>query len=247
MADKKEIRARDLKSALTHIRALIFGDQATYDTAGHLKELLQQEVIVFGEDEEVAAVIEELHHEIEHLKKLVHKDELTGVLNRRGVREEFGQFFGEARYTKDHPEHRKNVIIKDFSIIFFDIDNFKSINDTYGHDEGDRVLKEVAAVLTTHIRDIDAAGRFGGEEFVIALLGADEDDAYRKGEEIRTTISTRVKLGDEHAVTVSVGVASLKHSNVQTLDELIQRADKAMYVAKHERGKNTTVRYSELA
>src|SRR5690348_1524837 len=134
MEEKKPIKAVDLKSALAHIKALVFGDQETYDDEGHLKSVFHEEAIVFGGDEEDAVMIEELHKQIEHLKRMVHKDELTGVLNRRGIREEFGRFFEEAGYTKDHPEHRKNVIIKDFSLIFFDIDNFKKVNDVYGHD-----------------------------------------------------------------------------------------------------------------
>lgn len=245
MPEKKKISVRDLAHALTHIRALIFGDHALYDDAGRFKEVLHEETIVFaGEDKD--AMLQELHREIEHLKQLVHKDELTGVLNRRGVREEFGRFFNEALYTKAHPEQRKNIVIKDLSVIFFDIDNFKKINDTYGHDEGDRVLKAVAHTLSHHVRDIDAVGRFGGEEFVVALLGADESQAYAKGEEIRTTISEHVGIQENEQVTVSVGVASLKASNAETLEQLIGYADKAMYEAKRNRGKNNTVRHSEL-
>ncbi len=246
MNEKKRISAEDLKHALVHIRALIFGEHALYDGAGHLKEILHSESVVFGDDN-ADETVEALHHELEHLKRLVHKDELTGILNRRGIREEFGRFFKEALYTKDHPEHRKSVIIADFSVIFFDVDNFKNINDTHGHDEGDRVLKEVADTLIHHVRDIDAVGRFGGEEFVVALLGADEERAYEKGEEIRRLINERVSLPDGASVTVSVGVASLKHSDAQALEPLITYADKAMYEAKHVRGKNITVRYSELS
>ncbi len=246
MQEKKSISAEDLKHALVHIRALIFGKHAFYDGAGKLKEILTEEAIVFSDD--YPDMADELHREIEHLKRLVHKDELTGLLNRRGVREEFGRFFREALYTKDHPdEHRKSVIIADLSVIFFDIDNFKQVNDTYGHDEGDRVLKTVADILTHMVRDIDAVGRFGGEEFTIALLGADEERAFEKGEEIRKLISSRIALPDGSPVTVSVGVASLRHSDAKALELLITCADKAMYEAKHARGKNATVRYSELA
>jgi diguanylate cyclase (GGDEF)-like protein len=244
MQEKRSITAQDLKHALVHIRALVFGEHASYDGAGRLKEILHEEAIIF-DDGDQNTIVEELHQEIEHLKHLVHKDELTGILNRRGIREEFGRFFKEALYTKDHPEHRKHVVIDDFSVIFFD--DFKKINDTYGHDEGDRILKAIADVLTHHVRDIDAVGRFGGEEFVIALLGADEDHAFDKGEEIRRLISDRIALTDGAQVTVSVGVASLKHSDAEALELLIICADKAMYEAKRARGKNATVRYSELS
>ncbi len=246
MQEKRSIAAQDLKHALVHIRALVFGEHASYDGAGRLKEILHEEAVIF-DDENQDVIVEELHREIEHLKHLVHKDELTGILNRRGIREEFGRFFKEALYTKDHPEHRKHVIIDDFSVIFFDIDDFKKINDIYGHDEGDRVLKAIADILTHHVRDIDAVGRFGGEEFVIALLGADEERAFEKGEEIRKLISDRIALMDDARVTVSVGVASLKHSDAEALELLIICADKAMYEAKRGRGKNAVVRYSELS
>jgi diguanylate cyclase (GGDEF)-like protein len=245
MNEKRPISARDLKHALVHIRALVFGEHAFYDGTGHLTEILHERAVVF-EDEDVPAVVEELHHEIQHLKRLVHKDELTGALNRRGVREEFGRFFKEALYAKDHPEHRTNVVINDFSVIFFDIDDFKRVNDAYGHDEGDRILKAIADTLTRHVRDIDAVGRLGGEEFVVALLGADEERAFEKGEKIRMAIAEHIHLKDGASITVSVGVASLSHSNAETLETLIDYADKAMYEAKHARGKNAVVRYSEL-
>lgn len=245
MNEKRPIQARDLKHALSHLHALIFGEHALYDGAGHLREVLREETLIFNGEDSTAA-IEELQSEIEHLKRLVHKDELTGVLNRRGVREDFERFFKEALYAKGHPEHRTNVIINDFSVIFFDIDDFKRVNDVYGHDEGDRILKAIADTLTRHVRDIDAVGRLGGEEFVIALLGASEERAFEKGEKIRMSIADRMHLKDGKPVTVSVGVASLSHSNAETIETLIGYADKAMYEAKHNRGKNTVVRYSEL-
>ncbi|HXK39535.1 MAG TPA: GGDEF domain-containing protein [Candidatus Paceibacterota bacterium] len=233
MNGKKPIQARDLKHAL-------------YDGARRLREVLREETFAF-DGEGSTADTEELQNEIERLKQLVHKDELTGVLNRRGIREDLERFFKEALYAKSHPEHRTNIIINDFSVIFFDIDDFKRVNDMYGHDEGDRILKAVADTLTRHVRDLDAVGRLGGEEFVVALLGASEERAFEKGEKIRMAIAGHVHLKDGKPITVSVGVASLAHSNAETLEPLIDCADKAMYEAKHRRGKNAVVRYSELA
>ena len=169
------------------------------------------------------------------------------MLNRRGVTDRFGSLFDEALFEKKNPEMRKGVTISDFSIAFLDIDNFKKINDTYGHDEGDRVLKNIGNVLTKHVRDIDAVGRLGGEEFVAALLGADEEAAFQKAEEVRSAIVKEIRVGGSGGVlTVSVGVASLNHANAEKLSQLIEYADKAMYEAKTKRGKNNTVRWSEL-
>lgn len=210
-------------------------------------EILDKTDVSFNYPAEEQEEIDALRAEIEDLQQLVYRDELTGVLNRRGVKDEFGDLFDEALFSKQHGELRKGVVIADFSIIFIDLDNFKKVNDTYGHDEGDRVLRGVADVLKHHVRGIDAVGRMGGEEFVVALLGASEDAAYKKAEEIRKAFATEVIVKDDYPITASIGVASLHQSEPSTLDELIEYADKAMYEAKTNRGKDTIVRYSELS
>ncbi len=247
MNKENAITAKQLREIISHIQAFVFTQEEVFDDVGQLKDVLQQTEVIF-EDEDDHHAIEELHAEMKRLKALVHRDELTGLLNRRGVIDEFGALFKEALFEKDHTEFRKGVIIKDFSVIFLDIDNFKKINDTYGHDEGDHVLKGVAHVLKSHIRDIDAVGRLGGEEFVIALLGAREGKAYEKGEEIRSLISENVHVNNDKnlPLTASIGVASLHQSQAITLEDLIACADKAMYEAKTQRGKNNVVKYSEL-
>jgi diguanylate cyclase (GGDEF)-like protein len=235
----------NLRYALAHIRELIFDERDVFDDTGHLSQRLTEASIIFDAHTDTP-IIDGLRHELNHLRTLVYKDELTGALNRRGVQEEFSALFKEAKFSNEHTGLRKGVIINDFSILFLDLDNFKSINDTHGHDVGDIALKNVVQALRTHVRDIDAVGRLGGEEFIVALLGASEDMAYKKAEEIRTHVES-VLCGDDHTcTTVSIGVASLHASNAQTLDELITYADKAMYEAKTQRGKNATVRYSEV-
>jgi diguanylate cyclase (GGDEF)-like protein len=101
----------------------------------------------------------------------------------------------------------------------------------------------VSQIIRQKVRNIDVICRWGGEELVVALVGSHEEDAYRKAEEIRKAVKSRVKIG-EREVTVSVGVSSLDDS--ETFYELVKNADKAMYSAKKERGKNNTVKYSEL-
>ncbi len=246
MSSERKLSAVDLRRALRHITKLVFGERDSFDESGRLREVLQEAEIVFDNPEDNEAFVE-MQQEIERLKKLVYVDELTGLMNRRGIADEMGAFFKEALFAQEHPEMRKGVVIADFSVIFIDGDNFKSVNDTYGHDEGDRVLKAMAQVLQDHARGIDAVGRLGGEEFIIGLLGATEDDAYAKAEALRKLITKEVHVAKERKMTVSVGVASLHHSKAQTLNELIECADKAMYEAKTKRGKDTVVKYSEIA
>ena len=192
--------------------------------------------------------IKKLKAEIEKLKKLVIRDELTGVLNRRGLNEELPILFNEAIALNGH-RHKRKLHVDDFSIIFIDIDNFKKINDIYGHNVGDLALKKIAAFLRKKMRSIDIVGRFGGEEFAIAMLGASEDDAYKKAKDIKEDIKRDIKFAKYKnlKVTLSVGVASVKESVAKSVLELIVCADKAMYEAKHNRGKDNVVRYSEIS
>lgn len=246
-AEQQRPTVVELRNAVRHIKDILFTRRVRRDEAGRVVEILDKTDVTFDDSSEEHHDVEKLRAEIEELHSLVYRDELTGALNRRGIKDEFGDLFDEARFSKEHGQLRKGVIIADFSIVFIDLDNFKKINDTYGHDEGDRVLKAVANVLNHHIRGIDAVGRLGGEEFVVALLGAGEDAAYAKAQEIRKAFSTEVVVNGDYPITASMGVASLHHSASQTLDELIEYADKAMYEAKTKRGKDNVVRYSELS
>ncbi|MCH7530116.1 GGDEF domain-containing protein [Patescibacteria group bacterium] len=191
--------------------------------------------------------IKELEKEIEHLKSIAFKDELTQVLNRRGINDIFDEFFNEAKFLQENPEAKRNIRIEDFSVIFFDADNFKSINDTYGHDIGDKVLVSVAEIMSENVRGIDIVGRLGGEEFIVGLLGADEKEAFKKAEELRALISEiRFEENPDIKITTSVGVSSLRESKASSLTDLIGCADRAMYEAKNNRGKNNVVKCSEL-
>lgn len=238
------ISSKQLTKALSHIHSLILAEEQVFDDLGMLKEFLKDLQVTFDEtgDHEL---VDSMRHELKKLKGLVYKDELTGVLNRRGVYEEFEAFFHESLAGQDRKGLRKGVVISDFSILFFDLDNFKKINDTHGHAEGDEVLKHLAKLLRKHVRDIDAVGRLGGEEFVVGLLGASEEEACVKAESIRKAIEEEIRAGEE-TVTASIGVASMKKSKAQNLHELVDAADKAMYEAKSNRGKNNVVCHSEL-
>ena len=196
--------------------------------------------------QELKQLKQELHKkdfEIKQLRGLVTKDPLTGLYNRRGFEEEVTHLIKDVSFAKENPEARKHFYIDSISILFFDIDNFKKLNDTHGHKIGDQVLQQVSQIIRQKVRDIDFIGRWGGEELVVALVGSHENDAFRKAEEIRKAVKSRVKAGKE-TITVSIGVAELKDEF--DLESLVKLADKAMYVAKHDRGNDNVVKFSEL-
>ena len=119
-------------------------------------------------------------------------------------------------------------------LIIADLDYFKTINDTAGHLAGDKVLREVAQAISQSIRSYDVVGRYGGEEFVIALPGADAEAVMRRSEEICRKIaktSVHTEYGDI-AVTVSLGATVSTPERTQTCEELLRRADQALYRAK---------------
>lgn len=189
----------------------------------------------------------ELHKkdiEIKKLKSLVTQDELTGLYNKRGFKDMLGRIFESASFAMKRPQERKYFQIEALSLLFLDIDNFKKINDAHGHKTGDHVLRYIAEIILQKVRSIDIAARWGGEEIVVALVGAGEGNAYHKAEEIRKAVRRRVRIPSQAVVptTVSIGVAQLEE-NV-TLDDLVKRADQAMYEAKNT-GKDKTVKYSD--
>jgi two-component system, cell cycle response regulator len=157
--------------------------------------------------------------------RLAATDSLTGLLNRRA----FTEKFQEAQKRNAMP----------FSVLVLDVDHFKKINDSRGHDVGDVVLKRIASLLRSAARRRDIVGRWGGEEFVIALPGSPEVGARIAAERIRRTLAdepVETTLGEALLVTASIGVATAQ-SKSDSLEELIQRADKALYNAK-ARGRN---------
>lgn len=167
---------------------------------------------------------------------LAYTDTLTGVYNRR--------------YMNAHLDRKIMEIaesVKPVSVLMFDIDNFKSINDTYGHNAGDEVLVELAKRVSRGVRDIDLLSRYGGEEFVIVMPDADIEVAVSVAERVRALVADQPfeTSGDAGAlaVTISVGVATTRDPT-ETTEALIGRADEALYRAKGQ-GRNC-VRSAEL-
>lgn len=136
----------------------------------------------------------------------------------------------------------------DLSLMLLDLDHFKNINDNYGHQAGDIVLKEVGQLLLEGIRATDFAARYGGEEFVVILPHISEHQARYLAERLSRKISSKKfnHQGQKFNVTVSVGVASLDSSSTESGQEFIRRADQALYQAK-ALGRNKVVTYSDFA
>jgi diguanylate cyclase (GGDEF)-like protein len=204
-------------------------------------------------------IIAGLKKEIRHLKKLVVQDELTSALNRTGFKREVSGILKEVLFfrktkKKNANFHRKKNLIKDLSVLFIDVDGLKKINDMHGHSAGDRLIKKTAILIKENIRMTDFVGRWGGDEFVVALPGSSENDAYKISEKIRKSIKGKGNvLGLRKAkVSLSIGLVGvtkelLASSDSLGLDDLIDCADSAMYEAKKGRGGDNSVKYSEIS
>ena len=161
------------------------------------------------------------------LQELALRDGLTGLLNRR---------YWESCLEREFARHQRydNPV----SLVIFDIDHFKRVNDTYGHQTGDEVIRETARITSQLVRETDFAGRYGGEEFVVLLPGTTLDGAAQFAERLRSTIE-RQQLdyqGSPLTFTVSLGVATLA-DDMAGYKALLERADKALYQSK-EGGRN---------
>jgi diguanylate cyclase (GGDEF)-like protein len=160
-------------------------------------------------------------------------DLLTGLPNRRSAMDRLQQAWSAALRS-----------CLPLAVMVIDIDNFKSINDSYGHAAGDAVLREVAATLRASARKQDSVCRIGGEEFLVICQNADIKAALQSGERLRDTVEAKLfQLGQgQRKITVSVGVAA-KESDTATSDALVSAADQALYSAKNS-GRNRTCVYA---
>ncbi len=160
-------------------------------------------------------------------------DVLTGLRNKRYFQEAFEELFARSLRARS-----------DISCLFFDLDHFKKVNDTCGHNFGDYVLKTVGALVKKNVRCGDLAARFGGEEFIVALPSTGLDNAKFVAEKIRALVEAHLfsDQGRQCPVTVSIGVASLLDNQPANASDLLQMADQALYVAK-DSGRNRVETY----
>lgn len=182
--------------------------------------------------------IKELQGELEEknreLARLSISDGLTGLYNHRHIQEVVHEEFERAKRTREP-----------LSVVMFDLDHFKRVNDTYGHQVGDRVLQEMARILRSTAREIDKLGRYGGEEFIAVLPDTGIDDAVTFAERVRERVERHpfdVGRGQPIHLTVSAGVATYPHPAVYNPKTLIHRADQALYAAKNA-GRNRVMRF----
>ena len=167
--------------------------------------------------------ISEMEDEKAHLEDEASTDPLTKALNRRS----FQRILSQAV-----------VSAQPFFLVMFDIDHFKSVNDTYGHDVGDAVLREISALVRDNIRETDTLARWGGEEFMVLSTHSNMERAKRVAERLRKAVAEFSFTGVPHQITSSFGI--VLQTTGESGEDLVKRVDKALYEAK-ETGRNKVV------
>ncbi len=211
----------------------IFELRTGYYLIGIERKPEQSEIItkISKLNNELANMTRELKKKNSKLKKanqkieeLLRTDKLTGLSNRRHFMEYFAKIISNAK--------RHSLPL---SLVMCDLDKFKNINDSYGHDVGDKVLENVGELLRDETRDEDLAARIGGEEFTIILNGTSLEDGKNYAERVRKKVSKLDINQISGNITISLGVSKLKESDDQ--ESFLKRADKALYKAKNN-GRN---------
>lgn len=239
---EKDVLFQVLKEVLNHLSSFIIikdeNDKVVYQNSDLVDEIIdksqlenriydyiEKEILVNNHNYKLEMYIDRTDYVI--AKQKSKQDYLTGLINRRTLDEECRKLVEEFE-VKQTP----------FSIIMGDIDNFKKINDTYGHQIGDKILKIVSSILKKNIKKTDLVARYGGEEFLIVLKNCDIDIAYQIIERIRKEIEnfSFINFGLNN-ITVSFGI-SLYDGSI-SIDEVIKGADNELYNSKRS-GKNKT-------
>ena len=230
--DPFELQARTRAAQIRwEAQAQLFKEREFYRIAVAEEERLSSLVLDQNQNlkdayEKIRRLNEELEKANRELERIAAYDSLSGLLNRRSLFSRIGVEI-ERSMRLDVP----------LAGLMIDIDKFKSINDNYGHQCGDHVLREIGTRLSAGLRKYDYAGRYGGEEFFVVLSNSNEEQALRIGERFRKDIADcRFQCGgDTIAITVSIGVAYYRQGESQ--ESWIERADRAMYQAKQS-GRN---------
>jgi diguanylate cyclase (GGDEF)-like protein/PAS domain S-box-containing protein len=183
--------------------------------------------------EALEAAHRELEEAFEREQQLARIDTLTGINNRR--------------YLFELAEHQFNIAIRygsPLSVLMFDVDDFKMINDNFGHAIGDRTLQHLAQVVRAQLRSVDVIGRYGGDEFIILLPQTSTEEALILGERIHASVNAAHVETNKGPLTftISLGIAQTTHHPTQpdSMEGLLLRADQALYAAK-QAGRNCTV------
>lgn len=169
----------------------------------------------------------EILRQRDEIERLAITDYLTGLFNRRFFYDKMSEEFNKSK------RYRHNL-----SCIMIDVDHFKIINDTYGHDTGDRVLKQIAATIRANCRSTDIVARYGGEEIVALLPETDSQGSYSVAEKIRNAVKNeayRNEAGEDFSLTISIGMVTVDTDAIMKLENpenLVKYADHALYKAK---------------
>ena len=220
LSDKLKIELKisnDLREQLAKEKGLL---HATSERLSEYTDGLEEKVSHRTKD------LEKAHRELE---LSANTDPLTKLLNRRGMAEKLD-------YEKFRYERNK----KAFSIVLCDIDHFKKINDTYGHDAGDHVLKEVSKLLNDASRKPDVFCRWGGEEFLALLPETDLKGGAILAEKLRITIEEKLFEFNDHKIPVTLSFGLCEYEDSLTIDACIKKADRCLYLAK-EAGRNQLI------
>ena len=183
-----------------------------------------------------------LRLENKRLKELVVLDPLTEIYNRRGLEQRLAPLLDEVRYQTKQPQYLRRHAPQSFALVIIDIDYFKRVNDQYGHESGDEVLKQFGRRIQQSLRATDVFGRWGGEEFMLGLADVDAASAQIVVAKLHEAIRSQpFRLSSEHGaetapITASFGVA-FAHPK-ETIDRLKQRADRALFQSK-QAGRDT--------
>jgi diguanylate cyclase (GGDEF)-like protein len=191
------------------------------------RKTLMARIIIFGDITDRVILMEEL-------KNAAYMDSLTGIYNRK-------HFFELANVEIERGLRMNQQVYT----AMLDLDFFKKVNDTYGHDAGDKVLKATAGIIRQTIRSYDLLGRYGGEEFVLLFAALDKTEVYKLVERIRENIEHSVISyeGKELRITCSIGLVKFLEND--TLEDSIKKADAALYAAKRA-GRNLVKAYDAL-
>jgi two-component system, cell cycle response regulator len=198
-----------------------------------LKARIKSMLRIKGLQEALEESQRELLEVNERLRHMSQTDGLTGLDNRRHIEERLREMW-------EHSQRLHEPV----ACVMVDLDRFKSVNDTYGHQAGDAVLRQLAQILKQEAREIDRVGRYGGEEFMLLLPGTVLDAAVTFAERVRKEVEghTFTFEGGSLRRTASFGVSAVPHPKIADCEALVRAADDALYVAK-ETGRNRVIRF----
>lgn len=226
-----------INEGLEYLRKRPYKRIVVTDDDGHVTGIVTQQDLIsrtylkwsqlmqdhFKQFEEITQILQQKN---QHLTQLATKDLLTDIHNRHMFVELFSKELSQLKRQSNK-----------LALVMIDLDHFKRINDTYGHNIGDYVLKHFASLVSTSVREADLFARWGGEEFVLLLRNAGCDEGYGVAEKIRALLETE-KFEGVGQVTCSIGLTEVVDDD--TLHSAIERADNAMYAAK-DAGRNCTI------